>query len=434
MYERLEAQKPQGKMHAPFFKLLQKPQVTTFYTSYSGNEENYNDDGVLKQLQYYVKASNEAAYNELVKKLPHRMFRRTKGEVYEMRDEGEKIEIRIALQVKSHSLTWYFWKPGAMDQYPQEFRDILYNSAAQAHREVENGCDLYYRGSNSVHVKLMHHLESESGHNHNHYRLKNNQMYTPYDFNQHLNALKKTEAYAQFFNEDEIEQLQEDFAAFYTKWYAKIEDGFSKHEEYLAHPSQQLNSGDVIELMLFGHQQEPCRISVDELNVDYEAARLKIELALKGGDSGELEEKLREIEKQYFDLLKYREKGGSRGLFSEIASTRQTYQSDLQPIPHVGGQDGSFGLPPEIPEWAYKLRLLVEEGKKAAIETRAEKEIIAESQTEIAIQKFEKEIPEHVRNLNMQKNITFFSNTGERNDAIEDTQKESVENKSAKKS
>ncbi|KTC93603.1 hypothetical protein [Legionella cincinnatiensis] len=412
MDERIE--RPKLSKHTPFFILLEKTQRTTLYTSYTGDEEDYinKNDGVLKQLQTYVKAGNEDAYNELVNKFPGRIFRRTKGEVYEMFDEGKEIEIRIALQVKAHSLTWYFWKPGVMDQYPQRFRDILYHSAAQAHRKVTNGCDLYYRGSNSVHLKLMHHLEIESLHNHNHYRLKNNQPYTPEDFNQHMEALKETEAFTQFFNVGEIEKIEERFAQFYADWHTKTEGGLSKHEEYMQDPSQRLNTGDVIELMLFGYQQEPCRINVRELTIDYDAARKEIEEALeKGGTSEsqlELTQKLQEIEKQYKDLLKYREKGGSRGLLSEIGATRQTYQSEFKPNPYVGGQDSSFGAPPEIPEWATKLKILVEEGKKAMIETRAEREIIEDSQKEEAIKSFEQEVPEHIRSANKQKNMKFF--------------------------
>ncbi|QEY50615.1 hypothetical protein [Legionella longbeachae] len=414
MDEKIVIERPKQGKHTPFFILLEKTQRTTLYTSYGGDEEEYihKNDGVLKQLQTYVKAGNEEEYNKLINKFPNRIFRRTKGEVYEMFDEGKEIEIRIALQVKAHSLTWYFWKPGVMDQYPQEFRDILYHAAAQAHKKVTNGCDLYYRGSNSVHLKLMHHLEIESLHNHNHYRLKNNQPYTPEDFNQHMEALKETEAFAQFFNEGEIEKIEERFAQFYADWHIKLEGSLSKHEEYMQDPSQRLNTGDVIELMLFGHQQEPCRINVSELTIDYDRARKEIEEALEKGVSSDLQleltQKLQEIEKQYKALLKYREKGGSRGLLSEIGATRQTYQSEFKPNPYVGGQDSSLGAPPEVPEWATKLKELVDEGKKAMIETRAEREIIEDSHKEEAIRSFEEEVPEHIRKANQQKNVTFF--------------------------
>jgi hypothetical protein len=402
-----------SKGHTPFFKFLKKKHEVTLYTSYKGDEETYRgkDDGVLKQLRTYMQASNEEGYNELVKKFPNRMFRRTKGEVYEMFDEDETINIDVALQVKGHSLTWYFWAPpGAMDQYPQEFRDKLYLAAAKAHKiGVEEGCDLYYRGSNSVHVKMMHHLESESHRNHNHYRLKDNKPYTPHDFNQHMDALKQTEAFEEFFEPGEIEEIKQAFAEFYVKWHEKQGGGLSKHEEYMRESSQRLNEGDVIELMLFGHQQEPCRISVRELKVDYDAARKAIEQAIQQEDESRqrLVGELAEIDRQYENLLKYREKGGSRGLFSEIASTRQTYQSALQPIPYVGGQDSSFGAPPEVPEWAKTLRKSVEEAQRVMIKTRAEPEVIERSREKEAMEQFNQEIPEHVRRKNMGK-ITFF--------------------------
>lgn len=422
MEEKTELQ----KSPVPFFMMLKRPQVTRHYTSYDGSEDAYQekdpDDDVLLRLQTYAKASDEEAYNKLVSMHTDRMFRRTKGEVYEMMDEGKSISVRIAIQVKEHSLTWYFWAPGAMDQYPQEFRDTLYNSAALAHKQVTNGCDLYYRGSNSVHVKMMHHLESESGHNHNHYRLKNNQPYTPVDFSQHMLALKETEAFEQFFEEGEIENIIAKFTKFHAKWHHKSEEELSLREQYIKQDSQRLNTGDVIELMLFGHQQEPCRINPSELKVDYEKAREEIQEALRNSltDEGEkdLQSKLKQIETQYQALLKYREKGGSRGLFSEIASTRQTYMSELAPIYHVAGQDGSFGAPPDIPEWAKTLLKQVEEGKQATIETRAEREVIAESTTEESIAKFNEEIPERVRKANLQKGARFFKES----EVVEDKQ------------
>lgn len=36
-------------------------------------------------------------------------FRQTKGEVYLTRNEGETVDVEVAIQVKGNSLTWYFW-------------------------------------------------------------------------------------------------------------------------------------------------------------------------------------------------------------------------------------------------------------------------------------------------------------------------------------
>ena len=100
-------------------------------------------------------------------------FRQTHGQVYLDAYEGETVDVEVAVQVKGNSLTWYFWAEGVMDQYPQKFRDRLYLQAAVSHQAVHDGCDLYYRGSNSYHIKNMHHIIDESSHNHNHYRLAN---------------------------------------------------------------------------------------------------------------------------------------------------------------------------------------------------------------------------------------------------------------------
>jgi hypothetical protein len=200
-------------MPNPFFYLLKKEHVVEMMTSTTDTKET-------NSLTLLLESGDTGGYQKKLEEYAEegKTFRLTKGKVYETTYEGETLKLRVALQVKGHSLTWYFWAPGAMDQYPQEFRDKLYNAAAAAHKQVKDGCDLYYRGSNAVHIKLMHDLESESNHNHNHYRLRNNKAYTPEDFNQHLDALAKSEIHSEFFEEGEIEEICGAFKSFYEDW------------------------------------------------------------------------------------------------------------------------------------------------------------------------------------------------------------------------
>lgn len=351
-------------MPTPFFVFLNTTHVVKKLTSYT-------DTPYARELQALVTSDNKAEYRKKEQEYRHldHKFRLTKGIVYEMKDEGEKVTVTIALQVKGSSLTWYFWAPDAMDQYPQEFRDELYNAAAQAHKKVTDGCDLYYRGSNAVHIKLMHHLEGESNHNHNHYRLKDGKHYTPEDFNEHLHALADSEIHDKFFEKGEIEILCDKFKEFYVRWTAKADDQQpSEEEEYFSSSSQQLEAEDIIELDMFGSMQEPCRISASELTIDYEKACLDIKAALEEVAPEKLKETLAVMKREYEELLAYRNIGGSRGLKSEIASSRQVKGSANPVVTSVMGMDDSLGKEvPDIPSWAINIQQAVTLAKESLI-------------------------------------------------------------------
>ena len=363
-------------MSTPFFEMVKKIHTVSKLTSYTDTPEAI-------ELQTLVAAGDKAGYRRMeseYKKIGHN-FRLTKGIVYEMKDEGETIDVQIAVQVKGFSLTWYFWVEGGMDQYPQKFRDKLYNAAAMCHKEVERGCDLYYRGSNAVHIKLMHNLETESNHNHNHYRLKDNQSYTPVDFAQHMQAFKKSEIHDEFFEPGEIDELCEKFNTFYAHWTAKTADTPSEEERYFSDPSQQLDPLDIIELKMFGAQQEPCRISAAELKIDYDAARKEIESLLHSAepkDSDKWNQALLKMKAEYDELLAYRQIGGSRGLGSERASSRQIKGSKNPVITAVMGMDDTLGKEtPDVPVWAHTLKAAVDEGM-AQLLGSAEKRVVHE--------------------------------------------------------
>ena len=374
-------------MPTPFFKLLNKTHTVSKLTSSM-------DTKAAIELQT-VLDSNPTMFErrkiELLEELqPGRSFRLTKGKVYETWDAGETIDVKVAVQVKGHSLTWYFWVQDGMDQYPQAFRDKLYNAAAEAHKHVSNGCDLYYRGSNAVHVKLMHHVETESNHNHNHYRLRDNVAYKPADFNEHMEALKGSQIHDEFFEEGEIDELCEAFSDFYAKWTVKVGNEPSLEEQYFMEPAQQLEKADLLELKSFGAQQEPCRISEHELKVDYNAARKEIERIVSSDDPEKLKALLAKVEQEYQDFLAYRKIGGSRGLNSKIASTRQIKNSANPVISSVVGMDDTLGKEvPDIPNWAVSIKTAVERSTGRMLEDAARRvsspDLAAESHQETPV-------------------------------------------------
>jgi hypothetical protein len=301
--------------------------------------------------------------------------------LYESFETERTIDVKVAVQVKAHSITWYFWVPGGKDQYPQEFRDILYKSAGEAHQKTTRGCDLYYRGSNAFHVKTMHTKEEEAAHNHNHYRMKDNQPVLPKDFNEHMLALKETRAFSDgFFEDGEIEAICEDFANWHRMWTYKGPEGTepSAEEVYMAKPQNKLNKADVVEFRMFGEQQEPCRINVAELQMDFERARQIIQDRFIPKDDApvseeavlEMQQEIEKMSKQFNALMEYRKIGGSRGLSSELAMTRQVPGSILPEIQIVASKDDSLGDTPPIPEWA-KHALSEVEKARAAVEKMA---------------------------------------------------------------
>jgi hypothetical protein len=90
----------------------------------------------------------------------------------------------IKLEVLGQVINWFVI--GEMDQSTQDFRDVIYKTAAQAHALID-GCTGYYRGTNSLHLKRHHTRVEDSFNNHNHYRFDKN--VTPDMLRDHMNAI-----------------------------------------------------------------------------------------------------------------------------------------------------------------------------------------------------------------------------------------------------
>ncbi|WP_367607390.1 hypothetical protein [Legionella sp. W05-934-2] len=326
-------------------------------------------------LQQLHNAGNKDGYREAKRHYEReekKRFRLTDNVVTETTGVEEYTQVPVMVQVKGYSITWYFvLHPKYKDRYPQEFRDILYQSAAQAHQHVTRGCDLYYRGSNAYHVKSMHTNESEAAWNHNHYRMADNSPVTDFDFTQHMMGFSGTEANlpnatkeGSFFEPGELEEICRDYQQWYRQWtYTGLDRPVSYEEQYMTRPENQLNKIDVIEFYLFGQQQEPCRINPSELKQDYEKARQLIterytsSTPVGAEQELELKQELLNVEKEYLSVLKFREIGGSRGLSSELANVRQIEGSSLKSVPLIPEKDDALeGGVPQIPEWAVHAR------------------------------------------------------------------------------
>lgn len=178
------------------------------------------------ELQKLLDEGNRKGYGERLIELSKESngshkFTRHRGVVYELCDEGETIDVPIKFKVKNSVITWEFVAP--MDSTRQEFRDLVFNTAAKAHACVKNSCETYYRGTNHFHLKVMHTYEGEYDFNHNHYRTANDGPITPVEVYEHLFAFYAQEEGKQF-----ISSLQErnniilTFAMYWAEFNADI--------------------------------------------------------------------------------------------------------------------------------------------------------------------------------------------------------------------
>lgn len=376
----------------PYFKFLK----TTFTL---GTVDSKRDTGPAIHLQHLLDIGEVIEYNKQKKiyELQGHKFRLTEMVLYETFPTDRTIEVKVAVQVKGYVINWYFWSPGNQDQYSQDFRDVLYNSAAEAHKKTSRGCNLYYRGSNGYHYATMHVKEIEGDHNHNHYRMKDNQPVCPVDFREHMMGMKNTQAFTDgFFKPDEIEELCDDFDRHYLMWTYKGQEGTDLSQEELYRASNQLVEADIIEFRMFGEQQEPCRLDVAELKLDFNRARKIIEerftpsvqlgTPIDSEAVKAMELEITRLNEEFEALITFRKNGGSRAIGAEYRMTRQLPGSLLPTIPVIP-KDDTIVKPPAIPGWAVsalaeveRIRVQIEKSYR-----RPEPSPIRVSETDVAL-------------------------------------------------
>jgi hypothetical protein len=153
------------------------------------------DRGMVQQYESEKAEMEQKGFN----------FRLTDGRICQIFDEGRTIQVPIKFQVKLSTITWYFDAP--KDETHQDFRNEVYGSAALGHKKVDNHCEKYWRGTNSLHVKKMHTNENESGLNHNHHRMKKDVYVDPKAVYQHLMGFVETQRELKLFDGEKEKYL-----------------------------------------------------------------------------------------------------------------------------------------------------------------------------------------------------------------------------------
>ena len=316
---------------------LNKQQETDLYESYSPKYcdatkelQRIIDKPITKKFTFEKKQMVFARELILAEKRGCK-FRQTDGKIFRVELLGKKALVPIQFQVKGKSITWYVGHPDQKDITTQTFRDEVYKSAAIAHLGVDKHCTKYLRGTNSLHVKLMHTHESEAGMNHNHYRVEDRADVSVKDVAQHIFGfaaaqselgLLDKQGEEKFLSFKEAKSILESYIKFEAEYNhvgeAKVveidglkvnlpEASQSKKDTYLKdNPNMKLTFLDKYEYVLFKNEQDPCKAIDPELPVV---------------------EKLEKI------------KHAMRGLRSEHANTRQMTNSTLVNNPNVVKND-----------------------------------------------------------------------------------------------
>lgn len=265
----------------------------------------------------------------------NRFFRLTEGKFYEV-SPGEFKKIQIKLQVKEGTITWYF--AGCMhDETTQEYRNLIFRTAALGHVLVRDACGKYYRGTNAMHVRRMHTSEEESKINHNHYRVHDHHL-TVHQFREHLEGfLKAQKAYGiedKFLNKKEVEDLIEEYEAFDKKMDAPYEGDKTLREAYHEQEMAKWTDADKKEFEDNKGLEGVCEfeeviIPLNNREVTLQDTSSDQTIKIKFSEWTKYADKLGT---DAFDKIA---KEGSEGIMSIIAQTRQIEGSSLPPLKHA---------------------------------------------------------------------------------------------------
>lgn len=159
-------------------------------------------------------------------------------------------EANLFISVSRETIGWFIAAPLEEDYTSQQWRNEVYGTAADAHREM--GCVGYYRGTNSLHIRRQHQTAEEAAHNHNHYRFETE--VTPELFAQHIrNFVKYDKASthndsslpgsSKFLTAEAADIIIETFTECY-----KEEKRTGLDKEYATDPYYQYTREDLLEL------------------------------------------------------------------------------------------------------------------------------------------------------------------------------------------
>ncbi len=284
-----------------------------------------------------------------------REFTLTKGHVYELVEhpEHKKLEVPIQMQVKEGVLTWYFKAP--MDVTKQTFRDEVFLAAGLAHVNVDHARFRYLRGTNSLHVKLMHTKEQESLMNHNHYILDKGVDFTPERLKQHLDGFVKAEreltkggyikdveatsGKEKFLTQEEADAIVEEYKKHWAKINEKVEDQPSLLQEKKTLRDKRLTKEDKHEWVKYNYEFNTVIASGYKKVKGKESSEDKV----VKDDQGLLESETYLSQKSHFTInpdwpLEKRIKAvklAMRGGFSNRAQVRQMAGSELHALAEI---------------------------------------------------------------------------------------------------
>lgn len=258
-------------------------------------------------------------------------FRQTDDKVFQILESDKTCEAGIRFQVKGGCMTWYIIAP--KDETHQSFRDELYQSAAVGHLTVENHCEKYWRGTNSLHIKKMHGNEKESGFNHNHYRIKEDLYVEPKDVAEHLigtvKAQRDMKLYSatgreKFMDMDEASKIILDF----TKFWVRINHSGQEQAVSIGEESLKLPARDKSLLSLYKEKQEK-KLSKED-NEEWEKNKHLENPCTSITPDMPIADKLKAIQ------------AGMRGLGSELAHTRQLEGSKYKVVTAIVQKDDAI--------------------------------------------------------------------------------------------
>lgn len=275
-------------------------------------------------------------------------FRLTKGKVFQIHDCPRTLSVPIMFQVVDGTLNWYFIAP--MDVTKQEDRDELYQSAALGHLSVDDHCERYWRGTNSLHVKKMHTKEEESEFNHNHYRLDGETEATPKHVEQHLRGLVLAQRRMGLIDKDgnekfltmrEAAKITHQFAIHYFKTHYVGPERDAEVDGEIVH----VLAHDVSEIDVF-HALPEHKFTPEDLR-EWEEHRHEESPCVSIPEGLSLSEVLGAIS------------AGMRGLGSELAQTRQIAGSKFKAHATVVSRDDAV----HFRENSHETAEGIEEGK-----------------------------------------------------------------------
>jgi hypothetical protein len=286
--------KPDANASFVFEKVLKNEPRAPVWESTSAGEEspaakelqNLLDDACATKPEFCKEHPEVKIFDKFDKKLEeyknkNQFFRLTEGKIYEIKPAKDCKACKVKVQVVGGNINWYFMDV-AHDETTQEFRNLVFRSAALGHLLVKDACVKYYRGTNALHLLRMHTKPEEYSQNHNHYRVKGD-FVTPEQFKQHIEGfLLAQERYGiknTFLDKEDAEHLIKEYQAQWDLWQQKPEEYPDKTylEISIERDKKQFEQADTQELSENLGQENPCEATIIDIAQPQEVVILPLQ-------------------------------------------------------------------------------------------------------------------------------------------------------------